>query len=132
MTSGDYHASLPLAAMSDGTIKWIALTTAVLTASSIFSIEEPENYLHPLMQAQILEIMRDILFKKRQYSFTVMTTHSETILNNSNPTELIVVSFSDGRTQARRCVNATQLADEIKKTGFGLGYYYMAGAVEDD
>ncbi|MEN6458583.1 MAG: AAA family ATPase [Thermoguttaceae bacterium] len=131
VTSGDYHALLPLAAMSDGTIKWIALTTAVITASSIFSIEEPENYLHPLMQAQILDIMREILLKKRQYSFTVMTTHSETILNNSKPEELIVVSFDDGRTRARRCSNAEQLAEEIKKTGFGLGYYYMAGAVED-
>ena len=129
--SGNYHAMLPLTAMSDGTIKWIALTTAVMTASSIFSIEEPENYLHPLMQAQVLDIMREILFKKRQYSFTVMTTHSETILNNSKPEELIVVSFDDGRTRARRCSNAIQLAEEIKKTGFGLGYYYMAGAVED-
>jgi predicted ATPase len=130
--NGNYHATLPLSAMSDGTIKWISLITAVLTAASIFSIEEPENYLHPLMQAQILHIMREILFKHRQYSFTIMTTHSETILNNSNPEELIVVSFADGRTNAQRCKNVADLQTEIKKTGFGLGYYYLAGAVQDE
>ena len=132
VTSGEHRYVLPLSAMSDGTIKWIALTTAVMTASSIFSIEEPENYLHPLMQAQVLDIMRNILIEKRQYSFTVMTTHSETILNHSKPEELIVVSFTDGRTRARRCSNTAQLADEIRKTGFGLGDDYIAGALEDD
>lgn len=129
---GNYQADLPLGAMSDGTIKWITLITAVLTASSIFSIEEPENYLHPLMQAQILRIMREILFVRRKYSFTIMTTHSETILNNSKPEELIVVSFEDGRTNARRCSNADELRQEIGKTGFGLGYYYLAGAIEHE
>ncbi len=130
--SGDYNASLPLASMSDGTVKWLALTTAVLTSSSIFSLEEPENYLHPLMQTQILKIMRDILFSKRQYSFTIMTTHSETVLNGCQPDELIVVSLQDGSTVARRCANADELKKEIARTGFGLGYYYLAGAVTDE
>ncbi len=130
--SGDYNASLPLASMSDGTVKWLALTTAVLTSSSIFSLEEPENYLHPLMQMQILKIMRDILFSKKKYAFTIMTTHSETVLNGCKPDELIVVSLDNGSTVARRCPNAVELRKEIDRTGFGLGYYYLAGAVTNE
>lgn len=130
--NGQYTAKLPLAEMSDGTLKWMALITAVLTASSILSIEEPENYLHPLMQAEILKIMRSVLAKEIKYAFTIMTTHSETILNSSNPEELVVVSLNEGRTQARRCSNITELREEIKRTGFGLGYYYLAGALQDE
>lgn len=132
IVNGDYEATLPLSAMSDGTIKWIAMITAVMTATSMFAIEEPENYLHPLMQSQILHIMRDILIRRREYSFSVMTTHSETILNSCNPEELIVVSFSEGKTHARRCSNPNDLRAEVKRTGFGLGYYYLAGAIEDE
>lgn len=132
IVNGDYRATLPLSSMSDGTIKWIAMLTAVMTTTSMFAIEEPENYLHPLMQSQILNIMRDILIRRREYSFSVMTTHSETILNSCNPEELIVVSFSEGMTHAKRCSNTNELKAEIKRTGFGLSYYYLAGAIENE
>jgi len=132
VSSGPYNASLPLASMSDGTVKWLALTAAVLTSSSIFSLEEPENYLHPLMQSQILKIMREILFSRKRYAFTIMTTHSETVLNGCQPNELIVVSLENGSTVARRCANADDLKKEIDRTGFGLGYYYLAGAVTNE
>lgn len=42
---------LPLSAMSDGTIKWCALVTAILTHDAIMAIGEPENFLHPYMQS---------------------------------------------------------------------------------
>ncbi|MDA8089574.1 MAG: AAA family ATPase [Nitrospiraceae bacterium] len=132
IVNGDYQAILPLSSMSDGTIKWIALITAVMTTTSMFAIEEPENYLHPLMQSQILNIMRDVLIRRRAYSFSIMTTHSETILNSCNPEELIIVSLSDGMTKAKRCSNAKELKDEIRRTGFKLGYYYLAGAIENE
>jgi hypothetical protein len=38
--------------------------------------------------------------------------------------------MKEGRTEARRPTNAVELMAEIKTTGFGLGYYYIAGAVE--
>ena len=50
---------LPLSSMSDGTVKWASLITAILTYETIFAIEEPENFLHPLMQRAILQIMRE-------------------------------------------------------------------------
>jgi predicted ATPase len=130
--NGDYTASVPLSLMSDGTLKWLTLLTAALSAPSVFSIEEPENYLHPTMQGQFVTIMRDVLFIGNKQSCTLMTTHSETLLNHCQPSEIIVVSLKDGKSHGLRCKNEHELSDEIEKTGFGLGYYYIAGALHDE
>jgi len=123
---------LPLSAMSDGTIKWITLITAILTSREIFSIEEPENFLHPWMQAEIVNIMRNTFNTKNEESFVLMTTHSETLLNYSKPNELIVISIKDGNTIAKRISNAELINEEIKNTGFGLGYYYVSNALDNE
>ncbi len=120
---------LPLSALSDGTIKWISLITIILTKRTIFSIEEPENYLHPLMQAEILSVMRSSMRPDR---FILLSTHSETILNHATPEEIVVVKFKDGITTSKRLLNSQELNQEIKETGFGLGYYYIAGSLDDE
>ena len=132
INSGDYSAKLPMTLMSDGTLKWLAIITAAITASSVFCIEEPENYLHPQMQGQIINILREILFDENINKFTLMTTHSETLLNHCLPKELIIVSMNDGKTEAKRCTNASDISDEISRTGFGLGYYYISDAIQND
>lgn len=123
---------LPLSAMSDGTIKWITLITAILTTTQIFSIEEPENYLHPWMQAQIVDIMRNEYAAKNENSFIIMSTHSETLLNHSKPEEVIIVKLEQGVTIAKRVENIKMLNEEISKTGFGLGYYYFTGGLDNE
>jgi len=129
--SGQYVADMPLALMSDGTLKWVALVTAALVTRSVFSIEEPENYLHPLMQAKLVGILREILFRDDQYRMTLMTTHSETLLNECTPEELVILGLEDGRTKAIRCTNAEEVRQEIQRTGFGLGYYYVTNALQE-
>lgn len=123
---------LPLSAMSDGTIKWITLITAILTSREIFSIEEPENFLHPWMQSEIVNIMRNTFNAKTEQSFILMTTHSETLLNYSKPEEIIVVSLNNGKTIAKRLEDIDLINDEIKNTGFGLGYYYVSNALNNE
>jgi AAA15 family ATPase/GTPase len=118
---------LPLSAMSDGTVKWIALITIIMTNSTIFSIEEPENYLHPLMLREIMSIMRDYVFGER---FVLISTHSETLINNASPDEIVICNYKNGKTLAKRVSNAEDLDREIRNTGFGLGYYYMSGSIE--
>ena len=129
--SGDYQAPVPLALMSDGTLKWIALMTAALTTQSVFSIEEPENYLHPHMQGQLVVILRQILFRDDEYRMTLMTTHSETLLNQCRPQELIIIGLTNGCTTAIRPQNSEEVAEEIRQTGFGLGYFYVTNALHD-
>jgi predicted ATPase len=131
-SQGDDAMVLPLSAMSDGTIKWITLITAILTSREIFSIEEPENFLHPWMQSEIVNIMRNTFNAKSEESFILMTTHSETLLNYSRPDEIIVISLVNGRTIAKRLENIQLLNEEIKNTGFGLGYYYVSNALDNE
>jgi len=93
---------LPFSSMSDGTVKWASLITAILTYETIFAIEEPENFLHPLMQREILNIMRENVERRGGNSFVLMTTHSETLLNAADPSEVGVVSISNGITPHRQ------------------------------
>lgn len=125
----DKSTILPLSSMSDGTIKWLSLITIILTTRFIYSVEEPENYLHPLMQSEILKVMRDSVCGER---FILLSTHSETLLNNATPEEVIVVAFRDGRTIANRPSNGPELSREIRETGFGLGYYYISGSLDNE
>ena len=53
-------------------------------------------------------------------------------MNNASPNEIIITEFKDGSTSAKRCSNAYDINEEIKNTGFGLGYYYIAGSIEHD
>jgi predicted ATPase len=130
--TGDYEAVLPLSSMSDGTIKWLTLITAILTSKTIFSIEEPENFLHPWMQAEIAKIMRNHLAEKKNQSFVLMTTHSESLLNHSKPEEVIIVDLNDGKTKAKRISNLDIIKEEISNSGFGLGHFYFSNALTNE
>lgn len=124
------NVSLPLSLMSDGTIKWLALITAIFTSKSIFSIEEPENFLHPWMQKEIVTIMRSA-FPATQKKFALMSTHSETLLNVASPKEVIVISMKEGITSAKKVKNPKKLESLIGESGFGLGHLYISNALEN-
>ena len=130
--TGNYKSVLPLSAMSDGTIKWLTLITAILTSKTIFCIEEPENFLHPWMQAEIANIMRNHLQEKKVESFALMTTHSESLLNHLEPNEVILVDLEGGRTIVKRLTNVDLIKEEIANSGFGLSHFYFANALSDE
>jgi len=121
---------LPLSLASDGTVKWLALVAAVLTNQSVVAVEEPENFLHPYMQREIISIIRSSCVKSVAPTFAIVTTHSETLINAVDPEELVIVSMQQGVTLAVRPANVDNLKAEIAQTGFGLGYYFLSGAVE--
>ena len=122
---------LPLAFLSDGTLKWLTLVTAVLTSDNIFCIEEPENYLHPWMHAEMCTLMREHLEAKKEASFILMTTHSETLLNAARPEEVIVVDMKHGATRALRVENPDLLREIISDSGFGLGHLYLTNSLSE-
>lgn len=129
LKGSEQDSVFPLSAMSDGTIKWISLVTAISTNHAMFSIEEPENYLHPRMQIEMLDIIRNSQAAKN--NFVLLSTHSETILNKAEPSEIILTSYKDGKTYAARPANKELIERQIQESGFGLGYFYLAGAIED-
>lgn len=123
-------SELPLNLMSDGTLKWLALTTALVTSGSIFAIEEPENYLHPLMQREILSFIRDKNSLSKTKSFVIMSTHSETLLNAARPEECVIVNMDHGYTITKRPEYPLELEQLISSTGFGLGQMYISGSLD--
>ena len=125
---GARKAVLPLSALSDGTVKWMSLVVRLATSKAALLLEEPENYLHPLMQQEVVRMLRDSVDED---GFVILSTHSETLLNAVRAVELIVVSYKDSSTKACRVSNVCELNEEIAKTGFGLGYYYLADAIRD-
>lgn len=124
------RVDFPLESASDGTVKWLAFVVALLTQSAGFSIEEPENFLHPDVQRNAIELIRTET-EGAENLYVLMTTHSETLLNAARPEELIIVSMEDGVTAAKRVDDPSAIDDEIRNTGFGLGYYYISGALDD-
>jgi predicted ATPase len=124
---GDKPLKIPLAAASDGTIKWLAFVCLMVTSRSASSIEEPENFLHPKMQQFLVDIIRDTVGDSRPGYFLI-STHSETLVNQCKPEELIIFEL-DGGTRCRRIEDSRAVMDEINETGFGLGYYYANNAL---
>lgn len=125
---GTDEPQIPLAALSDGTLKWMSLVTAIFTNDSIVAIEEPENFIHPSIQREAVKIARD---QTQDHSLLLMSSHSETILNSAEPEEVVVVSIINGCTYARRVKDPQKLRQLINESGFGLGFHYLSGGLED-
>ncbi|MBT9289173.1 AAA family ATPase [Prosthecodimorpha staleyi] len=119
---------VPLRYLSDGTVKWLALVTAILSNRSIFVIEEPENFLHPRMLSEIVNLLRASC-EKNKNNFALITTHSETLINLLRPEEIVLVDFKAGYTMTSAISDTKRLRQIMKKTGFGLGWFYTTGSL---
>ncbi|MDD4178932.1 MAG: AAA family ATPase [Candidatus Margulisbacteria bacterium] len=110
--------------ISDGTIKTLGLLVGMMThRHNTLIIEELENYLHPWACQIFINRLREIS-KNKVY---ILTTHSETILNNIKPKEVIICNNVGGGTTAVRMRDIKQLENTIKYSGFGVGYHYVGG-----
>lgn len=125
----DRSLKLPLQAASDGTIKWLSFVSMILVQGGSYSVEEPENYLHPKMQQFLVHLIRETVEERNGLDYFIMSTHSESIINQLRPDELILFEFKDGSTHCRRLDNPESVEAEINRTGFGLGYFYASNAI---
>lgn len=120
---------IPFAGASDGTLKWLAIVSLVVAQGGMYSIEEPENFLHPRIQQFFVALIRDSLTNRKMAESFILSTHSETLINECRPEEMHIFEYCNGSTIARDISDPKRVQDEINMSGFGLGYYYASNAV---
>jgi predicted ATPase len=118
--------------MSDGELKFIALLSLIFSppelGAPLYLIEELENHIHP----RLLETLQQLLDQQQQAlgdraAQIIITTHSPTVVDLTNPDDLIVVEKKNGATTCRR----PAATDDIRKLleEAGLGELYYSGAL---
>jgi predicted ATPase len=87
-------------ALSDGTLRFICLTTLLLQPElpPLIIIDEPELGLHPYAIQLLAGLVRSASHKAQ----VILSTQSVTLVNQFTPEELIVVDRKDGASEFRR------------------------------
>ncbi len=101
---------------SDGTIRFICLTTALLqpTPPSTILIDEPELGLHPFA----LDVLAGMFKDASERTQIIVSTQSATLLNHFEANQVIVVDRQAGASRFRR-LDQDLLAEWLKE--FALG-----------
>jgi len=86
--------------LSDGTLRFIALATALLQPDppATILIDEPELGLHPFA----LEMLGSLILQAQERTQLIVSTQSAPMLNSFEPEQIVVVERQDGETTLRR------------------------------
>lgn len=94
----------------------------------LIGIEEPENFLHPRLLAELAEEC-DMAGERAQF---LVTTHSPFVLNPLSPQKVRVLYRDvDGYTRIKRTSDINGITEFIKE-GASLGELWMEGHFELD
>jgi predicted ATPase len=126
-------SDVPVWQMSNGELCFIALLSLLFAprelAAPLYCVEEPENHLHP----RLLETLMDLLRQRQeelgpgQAAQILATTHSPTLVDQADVSELVIVDRRDGQTVCRRPEDKAQLRELLNEAG--LGELYFSGAL---
>ena len=88
--------------ISDGTYNILALITAIYQSEKpqFLCIEEPENGLNPKVVRQLVSLFRDKCKEKGHYIW--LNTHSQTLVSELTPEEIILVDKVNGNTEVKQ------------------------------
>lgn len=119
--------------MSDGTLRFLAILTALLTRpkGSQMVIEEVDNGLHPSRSGLLLKMLKDI-GEGREIDILV-TTHNPALLNELNPemVPFVVVAHRDAETGESKLTMLEELENLPKLMASGpLGKVATQGLIE--
>ncbi|HEY5314892.1 MAG TPA: AAA family ATPase [Pirellulales bacterium] len=86
--------------LSDGTLRFIALATALLqpVPPATILIDEPELGLHPFA----LDILGNLILQAQERTQLIVSTQSAPLLNSFDPEQIVVVERHDGESTFRR------------------------------
>jgi predicted ATPase len=102
--------------LSDGTLRFIALTTALLQPDppSTILLDEPELGLHPYA----LTLLAELLKKAATKTQVIVSTQSASLLDNFEAEDVIVVEREDGASTFKRLSSAA-LEEWLKDYSLG-------------
>lgn len=91
--------------LSDGTLRFMALTTILLqpTPPSTMVVDEPELGLHPFA----LELLAALFHEASDHTQLLVSTQSPALLNHFDPEHVVVVERKDGASVFKRLDPAT-------------------------
>jgi len=110
---------------SDGTLKMLAYLAVLYHPDlpQFIGIEEPENFLHPRLLAELAEECRGAT----DHSQLLITTHSPPFLNAMKPREVrVLYRDEDGYTQAV-CASEMPGIKEFVEAGASMGHLWLEG-----
>lgn len=86
--------------LSDGTLRFIALTTALLQPNppATILLDEPELGLHPFA----LETLGSLILQAQERTQVIVSTQSASMLNSFEPNQIVVVERHEGESTFRR------------------------------
>ena len=102
--------------LSDGTIRFICLTVALLQPDppATVVIDEPELGLHPYA----ISMLADLIKSASERTQVIISTQSPTLLDYFSPEEIVVVNRRDGRSTFER-LDAPSLAGWMEDYSVG-------------
>jgi len=109
--------------ISDGTLRILAITTALYGDSSLVALEEPENCIHPRLLETLIWLARD------SPSQVIITTHSPYLLDHVKPEEVYVVEKEGLETRVKK-LSTSKEVEAVKKfleEGGTLGEAWYSG-----
>ncbi|MFN8888155.1 MAG: AAA family ATPase, partial [Cyclobacteriaceae bacterium] len=88
--------------ISDGTYNILAILAAIYQSDTpqFLCIEEPENGLNPKVVRELVNIIRTQCTEKGHYIW--LNTHSQTLVSELRPEEIILVDKVNGMTQTKQ------------------------------
>lgn len=113
---------------SDGTVRLLILLVIVAwTArqSSLITIEEPENGLHPHLFEQIVHLIRES--SQRWKTQFIITTHNPDFLDHLSPKEVLFSEKKEGFTKIHSANDIQQIEAFCKR--FSLGELWEQGVL---
>lgn len=102
--------------LSDGTIRFVCLATALLQPNppATIVIDEPELGLHPYA----ISILADLIKSASERTQVIVSTQSPTLLDHFAPEEIVVVNRQNGRSTFDR-LEAEELAGWLEDYSVG-------------
>jgi predicted ATPase len=114
--------------LSDGTLRFLFLATALLTAEpahpALICVDTPELDMHPKM----LDVVAELLKAASQRTQVIASTHSPLLVGHFEPEDVLIVEKQDGATRLRRASDRADLRGWLEK--FTLGELMASGELE--